>query len=77
MSESEDILSQPSDFNQLIDDLTCLNLNVHSAKNHKEVKTSHQMKMLNTSKDPIIGVEQQTIMGSSTCLLCREWRKLE
>ena len=42
MSESEDILSQPSDSNQLIDDLTYSNLNVHTIKkNHKEVKTSH------------------------------------
>jgi len=32
MSESEDILSQPSDSNQLIDDLTYSNLNVNSAK---------------------------------------------
>jgi hypothetical protein len=46
MSESEDILSQPSDSNQLIDDLTYSNLNVHSAKNHKEVKISHQKKIV-------------------------------
>jgi len=32
MSESEDILSQPSDSNQLIDDLTYSNLNVHTIK---------------------------------------------
>jgi len=39
MSESEDILSQPSNSNQLIDDLTYSNLNVHTRKkNHKEVK---------------------------------------
>jgi hypothetical protein len=31
MSESEDILSQSSDSNQLINDLTYSNLNVHSA----------------------------------------------
>ena len=42
MSKSEDILSQPSDSNQLIDDLTFSNLNVNTIKkNHKEVKTSH------------------------------------
>jgi len=46
MSESEDILSQPSDSNQLIDDLTYSNLNVHSAKNQKEVKISHQRKIV-------------------------------
>jgi hypothetical protein len=39
MSESEDILSQPSDSNQLIDDLTYSNLNVHSAK--KSQKSSN------------------------------------
>jgi len=38
MSESEDILSQPSDSNQLIDDLTCSNLNVHSAKKSQRSK---------------------------------------
>jgi len=38
MSEPEDILSQPSDFNQLIDDLTCSNLNVHSAKKSQRSK---------------------------------------
>ena len=42
MSESENILSQLSDSNQLIDDLTYSNLNIHIIKkNHKEVKTSH------------------------------------
>jgi hypothetical protein len=47
MSKSEDILSQPSDSNQLINDLTYSNLNVHTIKkNHKEVKTSHQMKIV-------------------------------
>jgi len=38
MSESEDILSQPSDSNKLIDDLTCLNLNVHSTKKSQRSK---------------------------------------
>jgi len=38
MSESEDILSQPSDSNQLIDDLTYSNLNVHSAKKSQRSK---------------------------------------
>jgi hypothetical protein len=38
MSESEDILSQPSDSNQLIDDLICSNLNVHSAKKSQRSK---------------------------------------
>jgi hypothetical protein len=37
-SESEDILSQPSDSNQLIDDLTCSNLNVHSTKKSQRSK---------------------------------------
>jgi len=47
MNESEDILSQLSDSNQLIDDLTYSNLNVHTIKkNHKDVKTSHQRKIL-------------------------------
>jgi hypothetical protein len=32
MSESEDIISQSSDSNQLIDDLTYSNLNVHTIK---------------------------------------------
>jgi len=38
MSESEVILSQPSDSNKLIDDLTCSNLNVHSAKKSQRSK---------------------------------------
>jgi len=38
MSESADILSQPSDFNQLIDDLTYLNLNVHTIKKSQRSK---------------------------------------
>jgi len=67
MSESEDILSQPSDSNQLIDDLTYLNLNVHSAKKSQRSKNFSPEEdcllvsaWLNTSKDPITGVEQQT-----------------
>jgi hypothetical protein len=67
MSESEDILSQPSDSNQLIDDLTCSNLNVHSAKKSQRSKNFSPeddcllvSAWLNTSKDPITGVEQQT-----------------
>ncbi|KAI5572472.1 hypothetical protein BDE02_10G015700 [Populus trichocarpa] len=67
MSESEDILSQPSDSNQLIDDLTCSNLNVHSAKKSQRSKNFSQEDdcllvsvWLNTSKDPITGVVQQT-----------------
>jgi len=67
MSESEDILSQPSDSNQLIDDLTCSNLNVHSAKKSQRSKNFSPEEdcllvsaWLNTSKDPITGVEQQT-----------------
>jgi len=32
MSESENILFQPSDYNQSIDDLTYSNLNVHTIK---------------------------------------------
>jgi hypothetical protein len=46
MSESEDILSQPSDSNQLFDDLTYLNLNVHTIKKSQRSKTSHQMKIV-------------------------------
>jgi hypothetical protein len=38
MSESEAILSQPSDSNQLIDDLTYSDLNVHSAKRSQRSK---------------------------------------
>jgi len=38
MSELEDILSQPSDSNQLIDDLTYSNLNVHLAKKSQSSK---------------------------------------
>jgi hypothetical protein len=67
MSESEDILSQPSDSNQLIDDLTYSNLNVYSAKKSQRSKNFSPKKdcllvsvWLNTSKDPITGVEQQT-----------------
>ena len=67
MSESEDILSQPSDSNQLIDDLTCSNLNVHSAKKSQRSKNFSPEEdcllvsaWLNTSKDPITRVEQQT-----------------
>jgi len=67
MSESEDILSQPSDSNQLIDDLTYLNLNVYTIKKSQRSKNFSPEKdcllvsaWLNTSKDPITGVEQQT-----------------
>ena len=66
MSESADILSQPSDFNQLIDDLTYLNLNVHTIKKSQSKNFSLEKDCLfvsawlNTSKDPITGVEQQT-----------------
>jgi hypothetical protein len=66
MSESEEILSQPSDFNQLIDDLTYSNSNVHSAKKSQRSKNFSLEEdcllvsaWLNTSKDPITGVEQQ------------------
>jgi hypothetical protein len=66
MSESEDILSQSSDSNQLIDDLTYSNLNVHSAKKSQSKNFSLEedcllvSTWLNTSKDPITRVEQQT-----------------
>jgi len=67
MSESEDILSQSSDSNQLIDDLTYSNLNVHSAKKSQRSKNFSPEKdcllvsaWLNTSKDPITRVKQQT-----------------
>jgi hypothetical protein len=38
MSESEDILSQPNDSNQLIDDLIYSNLNVHTIKKSQRSK---------------------------------------
>jgi len=67
MSESEDILSQPSDFNQLINDLTYSNLNVNTIKKSQRNKNFSPEEdcllvsaWLNTSKDPITGVEQQT-----------------
>jgi len=67
MSESEDILSQLSDSNQLINDLTYSNLNVHTIKKSQRSKNFSPNKdcllvsvWLNTSKDPITGVEQQT-----------------
>jgi hypothetical protein len=67
MSESEDILSQPSDSNQLIDDLTYSNLNIHTIKKSQRSKNFSPEEdcllvfaWLNTSKDPITGVEQQT-----------------
>jgi len=67
MSESENILSQPSDSNQLINDLTYLNLNVHTIKKSQRSKNFSPEEdcllvsaCLNTSKDPITGVEQQT-----------------
>ena len=67
MSESEDILSQPSDSNQLINDLTYSNLNVHTIKISQRSKNFSPNEdcllvsaWLNTSKDPITGVEQQT-----------------
>jgi len=66
MSESEDIVSQPSDSNQLIDDLTYSNLNVHTIKKSQRSKNFLPDEdcllvsaWLNTSKDPITGVEQQ------------------
>jgi len=67
MSESEDILSQLSDSNQLIDDLTYSNLNVHTIKKSQRSKNFSPEEdcllvstWLNTSKDPITWVEQQT-----------------
>jgi hypothetical protein len=67
MSESEDILSQQSDSNQLIDDLTYSNLNVHTIKKLQRSKNFSPEEdcllvsaWLNTSKNPITGVEQQT-----------------
>jgi len=66
MSKSENIISQPSDSNQLIDDLTYSNLNVHTIKKSQRSKNFSQEEdcllvstWLNTSKDPITGVEQQ------------------
>jgi len=67
MSESEDILSQPSDSNHLIDDLTYSNLNVHTRKKLQRSKNFSPEKdcllvsaWLNASKNAITGVEQQT-----------------
>jgi len=67
MSDSEDILSQLSDSNQLIDDLIYSNLNVHLAKKSQRSKNFSPEEdcllistWLNTSKDPITGDEQQT-----------------
>jgi len=67
MSESEDILSQPSDSNQLINDLTYSNFNVNTIKKSQRSKNLSPEEdcllvsaRLNTSKDPITGVEQQT-----------------
>jgi hypothetical protein len=67
MSELENIISQPSDSNQLINDLTYLNLNVHTIKKSQRSKNFSPEEncllvsaCLNTSKDPITGVEQQT-----------------
>jgi hypothetical protein len=67
MSELEDILSQSSDSNQLIDDLTYSNLNVHTIKKSQRSKNFSPEKdcllvsaLLNTSNDPITRVEQQT-----------------
>jgi len=67
VSESEDILSQPSDSNQLINDLTYSNLNVNTIKKSQRSKNLSPEEdcllvsaWLNTSKDPITGVEQQT-----------------
>jgi len=67
MSESEDIFSQPSDSNQLIDALTYSNLNVHIRKKSQRSKNFSPEKncllvsvWLNTSKYPTTGVEQQT-----------------
>jgi len=67
MSELENILSQPSDSNQLINYLTYLNLNVHTIKKSQRNKNFSPEEdcllvsaCLNTSKDPITGVEQQT-----------------
>jgi len=67
MSVSEDILSQPSDSNQLINDLTYSNLNVHTIKKSQRSKNFSLEEdcllvsvWLNTSKDLITGVEQRT-----------------
>jgi len=67
MSESKNILSHPSDSNQLIDDLTYSNLNVHTIKKLQRSKNFSPEEncllvstWLNTSKDPITRVEQQT-----------------
>jgi len=67
ISELEDILSQSSDSNQLIDDLTYSNLKVHTIKKSQRSKNFSLEKdcllvsaLLNTSNDPITRVEQQT-----------------
>jgi hypothetical protein len=60
ISESENIISQLSDSNQLIDDLTYSNLNVHTIKKSQRSKNFLPEKdcllvsaWLNTSKDSI------------------------
>jgi len=65
MSESEDILSQPSYSNQLNVYLSYSNLNVHSAKKSQRSKNFSPEEdcllvsiWLNIRKDPITGVEQ-------------------
>jgi tRNA U54 and U55 pseudouridine synthase Pus10 len=67
LSELKNIPSQPSDSNQLIDDLTYSNLNVHIIKKTYRSKNFSSEEdcllvsaWLNTSKNPITGVEQQT-----------------
>ncbi|KAG5233861.1 glutathione S-transferase [Salix suchowensis] len=65
-SEPEDIVSQPSDPTQLSNDSRDSNLIVHTIKKSRRSKNFSQEEdcllvsaWLNTSKDPITGVEQQ------------------
>jgi hypothetical protein len=67
ISESENIIFQLSDSNQLIDDLTYSNLNVHTITKSQRSKNFLPEEdcllvsvWLNTSKDSITWVEQQT-----------------
>jgi hypothetical protein len=64
ISESEDIISQPTDSNQLINDLIYSNLNVNTIKKSQRSKNFSPEEdcllvsaWLNISKDPITGVE--------------------
>ena len=82
-SKSKHIVSQQNDLNQLSYDFMDSNLIVRTTKKAQRGKNFSPEEYcllvsawLNTSKDPITGTNK-TILGSSTCVLCREWRKLK